>query len=280
MYYVMLVIAAVLFASQFLFNQKFQEECGSSLFAAMLFSLYSAAGGFLILFVLNGCKMSFAPFPFLLSIVCAVDGLLSNYASVKSFESVNLSAYSVFTMLGGMLLPAVFGIAFCGESVTTTKVLCCILIIAATVLTIDFKQKAGKKRYYLAVFVLNGLNGVLAILHQNGPNPVDSFSFLLLGRMVTIILVLLFFIKKPKKSILISKKAMCYSLGFAAFCGIGNLLLLISLKHLPASVQYPIITGGTMAISFFISILRKEKVTRKEGIAAAIAVVSTIVIAL
>lgn len=280
MYYLMLTTAAVLFSSQFLFNQKFEKECGSSLSSAMLFTLYASLGRFIILFILNGFKMSFSGFSLLLAALSACNGILYTVASVKSFETVNLSAYSVFAMLGGMLLPALYGIIFNSESITAIKIVCYIFIAAATVVTIDFNRKSGKKIYYISVFMLNGLAGVISVIHQSANAAVDSFSFLMLGSIVSVLISALFFIKAPKKALDISKTGLAYSLGYTAFCSIGNLFVLISLKHIPASVQYPVITGGTMVISLIISALRKEKIEKKNIAAVFAAFVSTVLLAL
>lgn len=282
-YYIILAVAAVLFASQFLFNQKFEEECGASFASSVAFSIFGGIGGFLVLFILNGFKLAFSWFSLVHAVAVALVGILYNLASVKSFEEVNLSAYSVFAMLGGMLLPSVYGILFCNEQLTATKMSCYILTIIALLLTIDFNRKSGKKIYYIAVFVLNGLTGVISVRHQSNNiyAIVDSFSFLMLARAASVVMCLPYCADKHTNIFkYITKKSIFYAFGFAAFCSIGNLLTLISLKYLPASVQYSIITGGVMFISLIISILRKEQVSRKNVISTVIAFAATILTAL
>lgn len=282
MYFGCLCFCAVLFATQFLFNQKFEEECGATQTATIIFSLYTSIFGFLVLFAINGFKINFSCFSIIIATMYAVVGILYTIASIKSFNEVkNLSAYSVFAMLGGMLLPSFYGLMFCGEKITVAKLACYALIVAAMFFEIDFKQKAGKKIYYLSVFVLNGLTGVLSTIHQSAEkfSIVDSFSFLMLAKLLTIVICLIYFLKNrqiPAKAK--TKKAFAFSFGFAVFTTVGNLLLLITLKHLPASVQYPVVTGGVMLVSLIISIVRKENVTKKDLISTAIAFLSTILI--
>ena len=57
-------------------------------------------------------------------------------------------------------------------------------------------------------------------------------------------------------------------------------MVLIALKHLQASVQYPIVTGGVMIMSLMISLLRKEKISYKNVISTAIAFLSTVLISI
>ncbi len=224
--------------------------------------------------------MEFSLFSLLICTFSALSGILFTYASIKSFQTVNLSAYSVFSMLGGMLLPFVYGI-ICGESITLMKLLCCGIIGISILLTINSdKDKKGGKLWYLLVFVLNGMSGVFSKMHQVGADAVDSESFMILKSIVTVFVCGLILLITEKKFPLLRKKAVVYSSLFALFCGLGNLFTLISLTHLPASVQYPIITGGTMLFSLIISVFRKESITKKNVIATVLAFVSTILIIL
>jgi multidrug transporter EmrE-like cation transporter len=66
--------------------------------------------------------------------------------------------------------------------------------------------------------------------------------------------------------------------GYAVCNGIGNLFCQIALTTLPASVQYPIITGGVMVFSTLISLARQEPIGGKTYLAATLACLSTILI--
>lgn len=89
------------------------------------------------------------------------------------------------------------------------------------------------------------------------------------------------FVLKGQKAII----KMCTSSGqgsmlYSVVNGIGNLLLLIALLYVPASVQYPVVTGGTIVISTLISLIKRDKITKKELMAAGIAFVATCFMAL
>ena len=60
----------------------------------------------------------------------------------------------------------------------------------------------------------------------------------------------------------------------------GNLFLLIALAVLPASVQYPLVTGGVMVCSTIISTIRKEKLTARDYAATVVALLASIFIAI
>jgi multidrug transporter EmrE-like cation transporter len=61
-----------------------------------------------------------------------------------------------------------------------------------------------------------------------------------------------------------SPKAYIYTTGYGIINKIANYLLLIALAVLPASVQYPFVTGGVMIVSTIISVLTKQKPSKKE----------------
>ena len=62
--------------------------------------------------------------------------------------------------------------------------------------------------------------------------------------------------------------------------GVANLLLLLSLKELAPSLQYPIVTGGTIFLSAVFGLLvYKEKPTARVWCSVALAVVGTVVMA-
>lgn len=161
MYFLLLFLAAVLFASQFLFNQKFNEECGSTWHASLLFTLYTSVISFFAMLVINGFKLDFSYFSLSMATVYSAVSILYSYMSIKAFSVVNLSVYSVFAMLGGMLLPFLYGILFCNENISIGKILCCVLITVSLFITVSGGKKEGKL-YYVAVFILNGLVGVLS----------------------------------------------------------------------------------------------------------------------
>lgn len=282
-YYFLLLISVLLFSLQFLFNQKFQEKFGSELDASMSFSFLSSVCGILVLLPLNGFKLDFSIFSFVVGILYSLVGIFYTYASIKAFGRVNLSVYSVSAMLGGMLLPSVYGIIFNCEGVTFLKFACYLFTITALLFTVDFKDKKSGTLYYFAVFVLNGLTGVISAFHQSfsACHVSDSLSFLVLAR-ISGALMCIPYLSRHFTGIknTLTRHAFGYSLCYAACCGVGNLLVLTALKYLPASVQYPIITGGVMLTSLAISLIRRERVSPRSIIASVSAFASTLLLAL
>ena len=265
-YYLITAAAVVMFSLQFWFNDRFQAHCGSSAKAAMLFSLGTNIAGIAALLVINKFRFEFTPFTLLMALAVGLDGILFLYCSLKAFAVIDLSLYSVFSMLGGMVLPFVLGITVYGEELTLGKILCFAFTAAALALTVK-KGAGGKKGYlwYAGIFVLNGMSGVLAKIFQEAPYEKTSaagFSVLSAAAGAVLAAILLPFMKgkMPKLSL----RPVLDMAAYGAVNKAANFLLLIALAHLPASAQYPFVTGGVMIVSTLICYFTPNKPTKKE----------------
>ena len=281
-YYILVIIATVLFSLQFLFNQKFQQSYGTGMQSALVFSFYKSIVVAVVMICVAGFQLQITLLSTILAVVYAAVSLAMVYFSIKAFEVANLSVYSVFSMLGGMLLPFVLGVSFYSEKLTVFKGICCALIVFAVLLNV--KKGENKKKallYYMMVFFLNGMAGVISKIHQSSVYAhVNSSNFMFLSSIAAILIAGIWLLIAYKKIPLIKGKELLYASGYGVFNGVGNWLLLISLIHLPASVQYPLVTGGVMVLSTVISAIGKEKLVKRDYIAAAIAFVASVCMAL
>lgn len=276
--YIFVIIADLLFALQFLFNQQFRQRNGDGLDQTFTFSMFTNGISFLLLFIINGFTLQINLISFIIALIYSVVILGYSYSGLKSFATANLSVYSIFAMLGGMIMPFAYDVILNPERFSVSKGACVALIAVATALSFEKGKKNRKNiKYYFAVFLLNGLVGVLSTIHQteNG-EAVDSGSFMATVNLCTFVICFVYHLAKNKKIVLPQKKDIMTLACYAACSGIGNLLCLIALTNIPASVQYPIITGGVMVFSTIISIVRKEKPSAKTIIATVIACGSTI----
>ena len=279
----MIFMATMLFGGGFLFCKLYQKSESTALPATLLFALINSAVISLEMLILNGIRIEFSLFSFVVALWYAANSLLYTYCSLKALAYTNLSLYSMFAMLGGMLLPFVGGILFWKEALTFPKLLSCAITAVALKLCVQ-KNGADKKAilYYLLVFVFNGCNGIISKVHQsaeNGQN-ISEIGFLLLANLsvffVCILSLLIFFRGKVRPVNL--KSAVTYGIGYAVSNGSANLLLLIALRYLDASVQYPLVTGGTIIVSAVISFFMKERMTKKHIVAVALAFLSALIV--
>ncbi|MBQ9946235.1 MAG: EamA family transporter [Clostridia bacterium] len=264
-YYAFLTAAVTMFSFQFLFNGIFEKEYGNGIRAMFVFSAGSSLVGFLGLLIINGFRFEYTHFSMLMAFLAALDSIGYTYFSLKSLGRINLSLYSMFAMLGGMILPAVTGIIFYDEPLTVGKGICYVLILLALLLSVKKDKKTSGYIYYMGVFMLNGLSGVLSTIFQNAPYEKTSeagYSMLIALIALVICLVFLPFVKGDGKKL--TKKAILSMGGYGVLCRGGNYLLLIALAHLPASAQYPFVTGGVMIISTIICCFTANKPSKRE----------------
>ncbi len=283
MYYAIITVSVIMFGIQFLFNDKYQKESGSGTGATFIFSFYSSLAGLICLLIINKFAVSFTPFTLIMSFLAALNMLLYNFCSLKAFEHINLSLYSIFAMLGGMVLPFVTGILFYNEPLTIGNTVCLVLITAALALTSNKGNKGSKKAtlYYAGVFILNGMAGVISKAYQSAnfqkcDEAVYSIWAAIFGALVSGIVLLALRKKLPKTS----PKAYIYTAGYGVINKVANYLLLIALAVLPASVQYPFVTGGVMIVSTAISVITKQKPSKKELISVALSFIGILALVL
>ncbi len=279
LYYGVLLAAVTMFSFQFLFNGIFEKEYGNGLRAMLVFSAGSSLVGFLILFVINGFRFEFTWFSALMAFLAALDSIGYTYFSLKSLGRINLSLYSMFSMLGGMILPSVVGILFYNEELTVGKGICYALLMLSLLLSSKKGEKKSGYIYYMGVFVLNGMSGVLSTIFQNAPYEKTSaagYSMLIALTALVICLVFLPFVKGSGERL--TKKAVVSMGGYGVLCRVGNYLLLIALAHLPASAQYPFVTGGVMIISTIISLFTKNKPSKREITGVAISFAALVIL--
>ena len=281
MWYGVLSLCAAMFSVQFLFNQRFQRENGSSLNSTFQFALFSAIPAFICLFIINGFKLEFTVFTLLMALLSTTVGKLYNFCSMKAFSYINLSLYSIFAMLGGMMLPFLAGILFFNEAVTVAKIICLVLITVALFLT--FERGGGKKGtiFYIGVFVLNGLAGVISKCFQAATfEKTSAAGYSILCVLCSIAMSVVFLAADYKHWKLPNLKAMGWASGHGLINRVANYLLLLALMVLPASVQYPFITGGTMIGSTVITLIMGNKPSRRELLSLAVSFVGILLLVL
>ena len=202
LYYALVFGATILFALQFLFNQKFENVRGSDLKSALEFTLYKNVVIVIMMLIISGFKIIITPFSIVLSVIYAVACILMTYFSLKAFAVANLSVYSVFSMLGGMLLPFLLGVGFYNEKLTVFKIVCCVLIAISVLLNLKSGKQSKKAfLYYMAVFTLNGGVGVISTIHQNSELPhTDSTGFMFLSSLAGVIISALWMLIKYRKT--------------------------------------------------------------------------------
>lgn len=281
LYYALISLSVIMFGVQFLFTDKYQKECGQRALAAHRLTFYSGIVGIIILLIINGFSVEYTHFTLICAIANALVSLLYSICALKALAKINLSLYSLFAMLGGMVLPFVQGLIFYNEELTVGKIVCFVLITVALALTVNKDTNKGGWLYYIGVFALNGLAGVVSTFFQKSDYPktnAESFSIWSAVAAVVISFVALLILRgKGKKP---SFKAISIAVVGGTLSRIANYVLVIALAVLPATVQYPFVTGGVMIASTVIAAIVGQKPSKREILSVAISFVGILALVL
>ena len=272
--YALVSIAVLMFSIQFLLNSKYQKENGTGIISAFTLNIVGATVGILSLSIISGFDFTITIFTFICAMVASLTSIAFNLFSLKALAKVNLSVYSLYSMLGGMMLPTVVGIIFYREEITLAKIICITLIILAITITAIGQKSSGGTIYYMGVFVLNGMFGVISKFYGSANYPkASSATYSLWMAIISFVLsaIVLFFIRKQFKKPNIKAVIYCGSAGLLN--RVANYFLLIALITLPVSIQSPLTTGGVIIASTLISAIVGQKPTKKEIISVIISFV-------
>ena len=131
------------------------------------------------------------------------------------------------------------------------------------------------------MFVFNGMSGVLTTLFTEVPyekaGAADFSIWIALFILLFTLLALPFVrqsIKRPRPSTIL------WSAGYGIAGRIGNYGLVLALAVLPASVQYPFVTGGTMAVSTLLGYAVGQRPSPRELLAVFLSVLGVILLVL
>ncbi len=267
-YYFLIFIAVVLLALNLSTSKLFQSRIGNSITNSLLFTALSGLAVGVIFFIVNGFKLSVTPYSAFMALIVAILSCTYTLIGFKIFSLGNFSVYTMFLMLGGMLLPYFFGVIFLEEGISIPRVIGVILLAVSMIFPVlsakTEKKDSGRLVLFftlcLIVFALNGFVSITTKIHQiSGFETVSATDFTILanginGLLSAAALTVICAVKKTKpieqaitgKTVAFIAAVVCVS---AILNGTSYLLQLIGAANVPASVLYPMVTGGSVALT-------------------------------
>ena len=312
MYYAMLIGASFLFGSQFMATKAFEKNYGKTVRASLSFSLlYSLFAGvifFIIKLISSGTVFNLNPFSLCMAFGLSLVNILSSAIGIKTLALGDIAVYSLFLMLGGMIVPFFAGIVFLKESVSVCNLIGVAIMIIALCLPVffgkknknaekaqtdgDTKKKTSVFFYVLCVFlfILNGLSSTLSKFNsvREGAALGAEFTFYTYGIQFVISLAAFALTTAFGKSdktqneekqpgILFRPVAIGCGAGFGAVNGTAFLMSSVAAEHVVAVAQYPLITGATILFSSLLAFLfYREKPTALQLVQIVISLAATI----
>ena len=174
--YGLLTISTVAFGLMFFFQDMFRANYGNTIKAAFVLNVGTNLVGVIVSLFTTGFAVEMTPFALIMSTIGSINNLLFSYCTLKALDKINLSLYSVFSMLGGMALPFLSGILFHGEAFTVAKATCFAFITVALAFTVNAGVKKADAKYYIGIFVLNGEAYCKKLEYHGGKPYLCSFN--------------------------------------------------------------------------------------------------------
>lgn len=292
--YFLILLAVGCFSLQFIFTKLYTKQVEQTFETALTMLFLTGLFGAALFFAVNGFTLHFSTSSILLAVLFAVVMIPYYTLSFKALTLGSVAIYSTFMMLGGMLLPFVYGATLLDEPLSWGKIVGCVLMCGCILAQGITQQKGegatnkGSTLFFLlciCIFIINGLTGVIAKMHQSQPTAVNEESFTVLSCLFISLfsLTILAFRLGFKKATMSEVKSVFHRkpLSVVALLGAamhtGNFLILIAATNVPASVQFPLISGGTILLSALFALwFFKEKPPKKEWLCIVGAFLSTL----
>jgi drug/metabolite transporter (DMT)-like permease len=293
MEYLLILLSVLLLALGFILQKLYQRGSPQTTLGGVDFSILSACFSLILLLAMSGFTPAFSWYSAINALLRAACGLAYTVIGFWIMKRGHMALYMLFLMSGGMVLPAVWGWLFLKEEILPLRVLGVAVILVSIALTNRGGKRPDLKMLLccLAVFVLNGFVSVFSKLHQveNVFPIVNTECYALYGTLASLLMsICLRFIlarggksdnaapteKKPPIKILIPILIVAV---YSVLGSVSSLLQLWGAANLPASLLYPMITGGSIVFtSLFACIFFGERPTRSEWVGIALCFAGTL----
>ena len=186
----------------------------------------------------------------------------------------------------GFLIPTVAGVIFWKEAVTVQKVIGVLLLLVSFFLIAwapkkDGSRSSGTLRWRVCAFsamAMSGLLGVLQKVHQTSAHKGELGSFLTVAMCAAVLFsaLLAHFSAKGAQRVPFPRKIQLTALSCGAIYGLANFVNLRLAGVIPATLQFPLVNGGTIVFTALMGhLLFRESLSRRKlcGILVGIAAI-------
>ena len=277
--FLLLILSAILLAINFVFTKLFQLKEGTQFSTGMYFNAIIGISTAVVFFALNKFTFNLTLFSFVMALLQTTAIVSYTLIGFRIMAKENVSDYTFFLMTGGMIVPYIWGVVFLKEKITIFNILGLLLITVAVLLINGNSKKTLKLKIMCGgIFLLNGIVSVTSKLHQINPKGISSTEFVILTSAIKGIICLIIFLfsckkSKPKN---IRINILLVIVLAAISNGISYFLQLNGASSLPATIVYPVVTGGTIIFTGIAGMICfKEKITKKVAFGMGLCLIGT-----
>ena len=310
MEYIYLAGACLFFSIQFIFSKLFESRSDGTYNSGLWCSLATAICMLAYLLPAGGFSFEVSTSALVCSLAYTVSSLLCSGMTILALHHGKISVTTTYMLLGGLVLPFIWGIVAYGEPLTATKCIGVIILMLSMASSMFFdalkdkklpasEKKSGGMRFHLYCFVLFLTNGIVSIAttqSQKAADAVSSDDFLLLCKVETAIgaaLIMLIigilkmtkgdragirsaFVEIAKNGQRMTWKIFGILLGacalYAICNGLGNIFSLNCAKTMDASIQFPVLSAVVIVLgALFGWLIYREKIERQDWIGLGLA---------
>lgn len=277
-YYLIILLSVIGLATAFTLSKVYQNLTNTALRVSVLYNIMSGLCTVIVFFCFNGFRFSISAFSLGLAVIMTLCSGTYVILGFKLISMGHMSTYTLFLMLGGMMLPYFFGLGFLNEEFSILRLIGLALMVVSIVLTAihddnsraDRQQqprvKKDHKKYLLmclSVFLLHGCVNIVAKVHQLphfSDITVTAQEFVMLTALTkAVIFSLLYYYlcwrdhkkpadRRPPRAKFTPLVFGVITLG-ALVDGLSCLGQLLGAAHLPATVLFPLVTGGSIILT-------------------------------
>ncbi len=300
--YLLVFLSVIGLAANFCLTKLYQNHAGAGMRVSVIFNIitgaFTAAIFFIINGVMNGFSLEITSFSLLMAALLIL--FCGAYALIgfKIISMGSMAVYTMFLMLGGMMLPYFFGLIYLNEEFSYLRLIGLVLMVVSIALSgmegSNEQKKKGSLLFFvlcLIVFCLNGSGSIVSKIHQLPQNEsltISPTAFVMLAGIIRFVSFSLLYLvlwlrdrSKPTNEapapLNMTPKIVGIMFAFSAVDGLSYLLQLIGAAKLPATVLYPMITGGSVVLTAVAGLLFfKQKLNLKATIGIVLCFVATL----
>ena len=309
MEYIYLFAASICFSVQFIFNKLFESRSDGSYNAGMWSSLATAVCMLVYLLPAGGFRLAVSASAITCSLLYTASSLLCSGVTVLALHRGKIAVVTTYMLLGGLVLPFLWGIFAYGEALTATKGIGVVILMLSMASSLLLDMHAGKQTdkseasggilfhfYCFVLFMTNGIVSIATTQSQKAADAVSSDAFLLLCEVeiavAAALILLVIGLWKMKKGDqrgiasafcgivrdggTMTAKLFFILLGscalYAVCNGLGNIFSLNCAKTMDASIQFPVISAVVIVLgAVFGWLFYREKIERRDWVSLILA---------
>ncbi|MBQ8684027.1 MAG: EamA family transporter [Clostridia bacterium] len=290
--YVLLIGATVLLALNFSATKLHQIGYGSGLRSGLAFSALVGLFTTLVFGFAIHPSMFGGWYSLLMSALMSAAIAIYTLIGFRLMADGTVAMYTVFLMLGGMLMPFFWGLLFLDETTTWRSWAGLVLILVGILLMYGGAERLNRNSllWLLAVFFLNGLVSIVSKEHQIHSElaTATTTGFVWLSGLWRFIFCGGLYLALRKRDSARGEWSVSatarrriplplIALLSVIFSGLSMFMQLHGAKNLPATMLYPVVSGGTILFTALASfLLFGERMSRKSLWAVCLCLLGTL----